>query len=153
MNTLRTALAAAIMLSPLAKADYAMAPIEEVLRTVPIVVDATVTHVAKDGAVRLDLHRVFRGAIDGKDFVVSQVHLSCVRGAPGYFGAKLGKRYVFLLQHEDTLFEGSTMYEITGGPDALRVRHPVYANPAKAPLTIAEFEQMIAPAKAPKEDR
>ena len=132
-----------------ARADYAMPPIPELLRTVPIVVDATATKVeSKTGAVHLKLHRVYRGAIETRELTLTKTMLTCVGAPPGAFGIKAGNRYVFLLQKKDTLYEGSTYWPVTRDPDrrsALRIQYPHPLKPGAQPIPLSEFEKKLAP--------
>jgi len=147
MKTLPIALIAMLSLAPFANADYSMPPIEEVLKTAPIIVDGTVTKIGADqGTVCLKLHRVLRGDIRSRSLAISKTSLSCFPASPASFGAKLNQRYIFVLQSKDTLYEKSTMYPVTGSGDELRVRHPIHSAPAKAPLTFAQFDRLVSPA-------
>lgn len=137
-----------------ADADYAMLPIGEVLKTVPLIVDATVTRIdAKTGNTHLHIHRTLRGAIDSKSPVITGVALTCTPGmGPGKYGILAKKRYILLLESEDTLFEESTYFEITGdpkNPESLRIRYSQPGGKSEAPeVTFQEFAKLIAPVEA-----
>ena len=147
------ACAAFCLLAPASRADYVMPPMETVLRTAPLVIDATVTRAEpKGGAVHVKIHRVFRGALDVKGpLLIKHTSLTCTPGGPAVWGAKVGKRYVFLLSAEDALYETSTMFEVFGDPkkpDSLQVQHPLRRTAKeKHTISLAGFRKLIVPAK------
>ena len=122
----------------------------EVLRTAPIIVDATVVTIDREtGAVELAVHHEFRGT-GAKKLVLTKVHLTCVGGAPGHYGMGIGERYVWVLHAPDSLYEAGTFFQVTceDGGKGWKVQylgHPKAGAEVNGGISREKFAELCVP--------
>ena len=134
-----------------ARADYVMPPIDSVVKTAPIIVDATITELdPKTGAAVLKIHRSIRGAGGETALRVTDTSLSCTGGGPGLFGAQKGKRYVFILANKKTVYEETTFFEVVEADSKPpKIRYPGHHRKPHGPefVSFEDFSRLIQPKK------
>ena len=133
-----------------ARADYEMPPIETVVKTAPIIVDATITELdPKTGAAVLKVHRSIRGAADETVLRVTDTALSCTGGGPGLFGAQKGMRYVFILADKKTVYEETTFFEVVVDSKPPTIQYPGHHRKPHDPkfVSFEDFSRLIQPKK------